>query len=44
MNKITEKTHRVLRVMGEVRGKLKPWKDGVGAGEAGLTWEGAWKA
>ncbi|KAF7476119.1 Hypothetical predicted protein [Marmota monax] len=36
MNKVTEKTHRVLRVMGEVKGKMKPW--GLG-GHQGGGWE-----
>lgn len=38
MNQITEKTHRVLRVIGEVWGKLTPWdlgrsKPAMGRGE-----------
>lgn len=37
MNKVTEKTHRVLRVMGEVKGKLKP-------GGLGGHQEGGWEA
>lgn len=38
MKQITEKTHRVLRVIGEVWGKLTPWDLGgpgwdVGGGD-----------
>lgn len=43
MNQITEKTHRVLRVIGEIWEKLKPWDlgrpkmgdGGRGGGERG---------